>query len=83
VRATLGLSGAIMLESGLSFLSIGVQAPQASWGSMLTTAMSLPVLDNKPWRWIPPAVALATVVLAVNFLGDALRDALDPHTSEL
>lgn len=82
VRATLGLSGAIMLESGLSFLGIGVQAPQASWGSMLTTAMLLPVLDSKPWRWLPPALALATVVLAVNFIGDALRDALDPHASE-
>jgi NAD-dependent dihydropyrimidine dehydrogenase PreA subunit len=82
VRATLGLSGAIMLESGLSFLGIGVQAPQASWGSMLTTAMLLPVLDSKPWRWVPPAAALAIVVLAVNFIGDALRDALDPHTSE-
>ncbi len=82
VRATLGLSGAIMVESGLSFLGIGVQAPQASWGSMLTTAMSLPVLESKPWRWLPPAVALATVVLAVNFIGDALRDALDPLTSE-
>lgn len=82
VRATLGLSGAIMLESGLSFLGIGVQAPQASWGSMLTTAMLLPVLDSKPWRWVPPAAALAIVVLSVNFIGDALRDALDPHTSE-
>ena len=79
VSATLGLSGAVMTESGLSFLGIGVQAPQASWGSMLTTATQLPILEGKPWRWLPPGLAIAIMVLSVNFVGDALRDALDPQ----
>lgn len=79
VSATLGLSGAIMTESGLSFLGIGVQAPQASWGSMLNSSMQLTVLEGKPWRWLPPAGAISLMVLAVNFIGDALRDALDPQ----
>jgi peptide/nickel transport system permease protein len=82
VSATLGLSGAVLTESGLSFLGIGVQAPQASWGSMLNTAMQLSVLQGKPWRWLPPAVAIALMVLAVNFIGDALRDALDPQMTD-
>jgi peptide/nickel transport system permease protein len=79
VSATLGLSGAVMTESGLSFLGIGVQAPQASWGSMLNSAMQLPILESKPWRWLPPGLGIAVLVLSVNFLGDALRDALDPR----
>jgi peptide/nickel transport system permease protein len=79
VSATLGLSGAVITESGLSFLGIGVQAPQASWGSMLTAAMQLPILQSKPWLWLPPALAIAMMVLSVNFFGDALRDALDPQ----
>jgi peptide/nickel transport system permease protein len=83
VSATLGLSGAVITESGLSFLGIGVQAPQASWGSMLSSAMQLPILQSKPWLWLPPALAIAIMVLSVNFLGDALRDALDPQTASM
>ena len=79
VAATMGLAGAIMTESGLSFLGLGVQEPQSSWGSMLQDAMSLPILETMPWLWLPPALAIAVTTLSVNFVGDALRDALDPH----
>ena len=79
VAATMGLAGAIMTESGLSFLGLGVTEPDPSWGSMLQTAMSLPVLQSLPWLWMPPAVLISVTVLAFNFLGDALRDALDPR----
>jgi peptide/nickel transport system permease protein len=81
VAATLGLAGAIMTESSLSFLGLGVQQPTPSWGSTLTTAMQLPILEGMPWRWLPSAVAIAFTVLSVNFFGDALRDALDPRMS--
>ena len=80
VSATMGLAGAIMTEAGLSFLGLGVQEPNPSWGSMLQTAMAMVVLEHMPWRWIPPAALIAITVLAVNFFGDGLRDALDPHT---
>jgi peptide/nickel transport system permease protein len=79
VAATLGLAGAIMTESSLSFLGLGVQQPTPSWGQTLTTAMQLPILENMPWRWLPSALAIAFAVLSVNFFGDALRDALDPR----
>lgn len=81
VAATLGLGGAILTEAGLSFLGLGVQEPTPSWGSMLLTAMQLPILEDMPWRWIPPAVAISVTVLSFNFVGDALRDALDPRTT--
>jgi peptide/nickel transport system permease protein len=79
VAATLGLAGAIMTESSLSFLGLGVQQPTPSWGQTLTTAMQLPTLEGMPWRWLPSALAIAFTVLSVNFLGDALRDAFDPR----
>jgi peptide/nickel transport system permease protein len=79
VAATLGLAGAIMTESSLSFLGLGVQQPTPSWGQTLTTAMQLPILESMPWRWLPSAVAIAFAVLSVNFFGDALRDAFDPR----
>lgn len=80
VAATLGLAGAIMTESSLSFLGLGVQQPTPSWGQTLTTAMQLPVLENMPWRWLPSALAIAFAVLSMNFFGDALRDAFDPRS---
>jgi peptide/nickel transport system permease protein len=81
VAATLGLAGAIMTESSLSFLGLGVQQPTPSWGQTLTTAMQLPILENMPWRWLPSAAAIAFAVLSVNFFGDALRDAFDPRST--
>ena len=79
VAATLGMAGAILTESSLSFLGLGVQQPTPSWGQTLTTALQLPILENLPWRWLPPAIAIAFAVLSMNFFGDALRDAFDPR----
>ena len=79
VAATFGMANAILLEAGLSFLGLGVQPPASSWGNMLTDAQSLTVLESMPWLWIPPGIAIALAVLAINFIGDGLRDALDPY----
>ncbi|MGE3268702.1 MAG: oligopeptide ABC transporter permease [Chloroflexota bacterium] len=79
VAATFGMANAIILEAGLSFLGLGVQPPTPSWGNMLTDAQSLTVLESMPWLWIPPGAMIALAVLSINFIGDGLRDALDPH----
>ncbi|MBS4210946.1 MULTISPECIES: oligopeptide ABC transporter permease [Neobacillus] len=80
VQATFGIAAAIIVEASLSFLGMGVQPPTASWGNMLTDAQSLTVLTDQPWLWVPPGVMIVIVVLAINFIGDGLRDALDPKT---
>ncbi len=79
VVATLAVAQAIGLEATLSFLGLGVQPPAASWGNMLTDAQSLTVIRTEPWLWLPPGLAVALTVLAVNFVGDGLRDAVDPR----
>ena len=79
VVATLLSAGAILLEAALSFLGLGVKQPQASWGGMLEEAQSLTILKEMPWLWIPPGAIIALTVLAINFMGDGLRDALDPR----
>lgn len=78
VDATLRVAYAVLMESTLSFLGIGVQEPIPSWGRMLHQATSLSVLDGRPWLWIPPGMAILVMVLSINFVGDGLRDALDP-----
>jgi peptide/nickel transport system permease protein len=80
VTATIQVANAVLLEAGLSFLGLGVPPPDASWGNMLNTARSLVVLENYPWQWMFPGLALVVTVLAVNFAGDGLRDALDPRS---
>src|SRR5947209_11867478 len=79
VAATFGMASAILLEAGLSFLGLGVQPPTPSWGNMLKDAQSLTVLESMPWLWIPPGTMIALAVLSINFIGDGLRDALDPY----
>ena len=79
IAATFGVARAILLEASLSFLGMGVQAPQPSWGNILTAAQSLSVLESLPWMWVPAGACLMAVVLSVNFIGDGLRDALDPR----
>lgn len=79
VASTLGVANAMLSEAALSFLGLGIQPPTPSWGNMLTEAQSLQVLVNEPWVWLGPGMAIALTVLAINFLGDGLRDALDPH----
>jgi len=76
VAATLGIPGAILYEAGLSFLGLGVIPPASSWGLMISEA--IPNMRTHPYMLISPAVVLSLTVLAFNFLGDGLRDALDP-----
>ncbi|MGH2424770.1 MAG: oligopeptide ABC transporter permease [bacterium] len=78
VAATFGMANAILVEAALSFLGLGVQPPTPSWGNMLTDAQSLTVLERMPWLWVPPGFMILISVLSINFLGDGLRDALDP-----
>jgi peptide/nickel transport system permease protein len=82
VYASLGVASAVLIEAGLSYLGLGVQPPTPSWGNMLNAARSLSTLERHPWEWIPPGVATVVFVLAVNFVGDGLRDALDPRGSK-
>ena len=79
VTATFAVAQAILLEAALSFLGLGVRPPQPSWGNMLNEAQSLTILESMPWLWLPPGLAIAITVLAINFIGDGLRDALDPR----
>lgn len=79
VVVTLLVAQAILVESALSFLGYGVQPPTASWGNMLTDAQSLTILSRMPWLWLSPGLLIALTVLAVNFVGDGLRDAVDPN----
>lgn len=81
VASTLGVANAMLSEAALSFLGLGIQPPTPSWGNMLNAAQSLQVLVNEPWVWIGPGSAIALTVLSINFLGDGLRDALDPYTN--
>ena len=79
VAATFGVAGSILTEAALSYLGLGVQQPIASWGSMLKEGQSLSVLESKPWLWVPPGLMISIAVLSINFIGDGLRDAFDPH----
>ena len=75
----LSLSWAILTESGLSFLGLGTQPPEAAWGNMLATAK--PYIDASVWMSLFPGLAIMLLVLGCNFLGDGLRDVLDPRIS--
>ena len=82
VLATFGVASAILLEASLSFLGLGVQAPATSLGIMINEARAPSVLHDLPWLWLPPGILIAVIVLAVNFVGDGLRDALDPRSRQ-
>lgn len=74
------VAGAILTESSLSFLGMGVQTPQASWGNIIYAAQNLLVLTARPWVWLPPGICIILVVVGFNFIGEGVRDALDPKT---
>ncbi|MEE8837188.1 MAG: ABC transporter permease [Eubacteriales bacterium] len=78
VFATTVMATSILDEAALSFLGLGVQPPTASLGNMLNGAGSVTVLTDMPWLWLSPGIAIILLVVCVNFVGDALRDALDP-----
>lgn len=81
VNTTLGVANAILLAAGLAFLGLGVQPPTPSWGNMVETARNITIMERLPWQWIPAGAAIVLTVLSINFVGDALRDALDPRGS--
>jgi len=78
VSATLGIGGAILTESTLSFLGLGVTPPTPSWGQMVQKVNDLFTLKNRMWVWAPPGLCIFLTVMAINLFGDGLRDALDP-----
>lgn len=77
IAFTFRTAQAILTESSLSFLGLGVQPPAASWGNILYYAQSISVLSTKPWAWMPAGILLIVTILSINFFGDGLRDALD------
>jgi peptide/nickel transport system permease protein len=78
VSATLGVANAILAEAYISFLGLGVQPPTATWGNMLDGANNY--LESAPWLWFFPGLFILITVLSINFMGDGLRDALDPRS---
>jgi peptide/nickel transport system permease protein len=82
VAATMSVPGYILSEAGLSFLGLGIRDPMASWGNMLSAAQNLSTLQARPWI-LAPGVVIFITTLAFNFLGDGLRDALDPKSRKL
>jgi peptide/nickel transport system permease protein len=76
VAATLSIAAAILAESSLSFLNLGVLPPQATWGNMIAGAMTH---MKRPWIYFPPSIMIFLTIICINFLGDGLRDALDPR----
>lgn len=82
VYASFAVATAVLLEAGLSYLGLGVQPPTPSWGNMLNTARNISTMERTSWQWVPPALMTVLFVLAVNFVGDGIRDALDPQAKE-
>ena len=78
VNATLNVANGFLMEAGISFLGLGVKQPQPSWWNMLSAAQSMRVLQYEWWLWIPTGLLVFLSVLCINFVGDGLRDALDP-----
>lgn len=80
VYTTLTIPSVILLESFLSFLGLGIQPPQSSWGALISDGVE--TMEEYPWLLIFPALTLSLTLFALNFLGDGLRDALDPRSSK-
>ncbi|NEW00744.1 ABC transporter permease [Bacillus megaterium] len=80
VQASLQMAILIVFESAISFIGFGVPADTPSWGNMLTEARESDVLQNKPWMWVPPGLAITFTILAINFIGEGLKDALNPRS---
>ena len=82
VMATMAVANAILSESALSYLGLGVVPPTPSWGNMMDAANSLIDFQRRPWLWMPPGIAIFITVIAINVLGDGLRDAMDPKMKQ-
>jgi peptide/nickel transport system permease protein len=77
ILATMNIGMVILMEAGLSFLGIGIQAPDAAWGSMVAAGYGR--LDSNPALSVAPGLAIMLIVFSLNMVGDGLRDALDPR----
>jgi peptide/nickel transport system permease protein len=80
VSMTLGLGSIILYESTLSYLGLGIQLPYAAWGTMISALKDPALLAAHPTLWIPAGILIVIAVLAFNFVGDGLRDAMDPKS---
>lgn len=78
VATTINVAFFILEETGLSFLGLGVPTNVPTWGTIINAAKNISVIQNYRWQWIAPGVVISLFVMSVNFLGDGLRDALDP-----
>ncbi|WP_047979549.1 oligopeptide ABC transporter permease [Ornithinibacillus contaminans] len=81
VNATLMMATMIIVESGLSFIGMGIPQPTPTWGNMISEAQNIRILRDHPEAWIPPGLGILLTVLAINFIGDGLRDAFDPKSN--
>jgi peptide/nickel transport system permease protein len=82
VYTSIAVAANVLLEAALSYLGLGVQPPTPSWGNLLNNARSISVFSREPWQWAPAALLIVVFVLAVNFVGDGLRDAVDPRRTD-
>ncbi len=80
VQATILFAGMIVAESGLSYLGFGVPQEVPSWGNMLSASQQPDVLQNMPWVWVPPALILIMTILSINFIGEGIKEALNPKS---
>ncbi len=80
VSMTLGLGSIILYESTLSYLGLGIPLPYAAWGTMISSSTDPTTMANYPWLWVPAGILIVIAVLAFNFVGDGLRDAMDPKS---
>jgi peptide/nickel transport system permease protein len=83
VYTSISVATNVLLEAALSYLGLGVQPPTPSWGNLLNNARSISVLSREPWQWAPAAILIVVFVLAVNFVGDGIRDAVDPRRTDV
>ncbi len=81
VQATITFAGMIVAEAGLSYLGFGVPSQVPSWGNMLSFANEPDVLRDKPWMWAPPALIIVCTTLSINFIGEGIKDALNPKSA--
>ncbi len=82
VYATLRMASAILVESMLSFLGLGVQPPTPTWGNLINAAGDIFTLKNRWWIWVPPGIAIFLAVMSINLIGEGLQDAFDPKSDK-
>ena len=78
VSLSINVAGFILSEAGLSFLGVGVPSDIPTWGNIINAAKSADVIKNSWWLWVTPGAVITIFVLSINFIGDGLRDIMDP-----